>query len=191
MTAEVRPIATAPIGGVEYFPPKAPKDAPLDFVLLWRPAHDRWPGGWRLGFWERRAWYDDDMGLMEPQPTHWAPLPAQPLALAGDIDAARGAISVAGKARRLPAAEFRLFEILYRADLVDGKWRSAAWLCRQLGEGGKRPPECRGAAAANRRAAPRARRLALSRREHRRRRLPADRGAARPPRGAVTGVAVG
>jgi hypothetical protein len=35
MTAEVRPIATAPIGGVEYFPPKTPKDAPLDFVLLW------------------------------------------------------------------------------------------------------------------------------------------------------------
>lgn len=75
------PIETAPIGGEDYFPSRTPGDEPLDVVLLWQPAHGRRHGRWRLGFWggaRQSGWYDDDMGLMEPQPTRWHPLPAKP-----------------------------------------------------------------------------------------------------------------
>jgi hypothetical protein len=64
-----RPIATAPIGGPDHFPPETPGAEPLRCVLVWQPAAKDRPGGWCLGYWggsEESAWYDDMMSLLEP-----------------------------------------------------------------------------------------------------------------------------
>jgi hypothetical protein len=80
-TISARPIDTAPIGGPDYFPPRTPGRTPLNCIFVWQPAHGCWPGGWRRGFWGgplQRSWFDDDMIMLEPPPTHWAPMLAPP-----------------------------------------------------------------------------------------------------------------
>ena len=59
----------------------APKDG--EAVLLWCPADEDWQSfvtsGWyESGIFDRRWYACTDEQPMEPQPTHWMPLPAPP-----------------------------------------------------------------------------------------------------------------
>jgi hypothetical protein len=76
-TTSARPIASAPIGGPDYFPPRTPGRQPLNHVFLWQPPYGGCPGCWCLGYWggpRQALWCDSDMSALDPQPTHWAPM---------------------------------------------------------------------------------------------------------------------